>query len=154
MSYEIKIESAGVIDALNEMLARGNDLTPAMQLIAAVMESATEGAFANEADPVTRAPWEKLSSQTTIPFRIKSGYWPGQILQRTGQLAASIETDYGDNWAAIGTNKVYAAILFFGGKTSPRSAIPNQIIPARRFFGLGAADQEDVLKILRQYLDQ
>lgn len=154
MSYEIKIENAGVIDALNEVLARTSDLTPAMQLIAAVMESAAEGAFANEADPVTGTPWEKLSNKTTIPLRMESGHWPGQILQRSGQLAASVETDYGDSWAAIGTNKPYAAMMFFGGKTSPRSAIPNQIIPARRFFGLSAADQEDVLKILRQYLDQ
>lgn len=152
MSFEIKIESKGVQDALNELLQRTNDLTPAMRGIAAIMESATEGAFANESDPVTGNPWEPLSEATTIPFRLKSGHWPGQILQVSGGLASSIESAYGSDFAMIGTNKEYAHIQHEGGRTSPASMIFDEEIPARPFLGLSEQDQQDAVDIIRSFL--
>jgi phage gpG-like protein len=47
---------------------------------------------------------------------------------------------------------VYAAIQQFGGKTSPKSMIPNKEIVARPFIGLGSEDEYDILDVLIDYL--
>jgi phage virion morphogenesis protein len=61
-----------------------------------------------------RKPWQKLSNQT-IKQREKKGYWPGKILQRTGQLKRSIISSYGEDYAQVSTNLIYAAIHNYGG---------------------------------------
>lgn len=152
MGFEIKIESQDVQNALNDLLQRTGNLEPAMRGIAAIMESATEGAFNAEADPVTGQKWQPLSEETTIPFRESKGKWPGQILQVSGGLVASIESAYGSNFAMIGTNKVYAAIQHEGGRTSPSSMIFDEEIPARPFLGLSEQDRQDAVDIIRNFL--
>ncbi|MEI8599765.1 phage virion morphogenesis protein [Shewanella sp. PP-Sp27a-2] len=58
----------------------------------------------------------------------------GKILQASaGGLAASVAADSGDFWAAIGSNKIYAAIHHFGG-TDDMPAGPAGI-PARPYLG-------------------
>ena len=68
--------------------------------------------------------------------------WPanargGKILQQSGQLAASIHTASGSNFARIGTNKPYAAIHQFGGtvkaKNKPYLVFKQVKIPARPY---------------------
>lgn len=152
MKHEIKLNYSDIQEALNKLLQRTNDLTPVMRGIAAIMESAAEGAFANEADPTTGKAWEPLSEETTIPFRIESGHWPGQILQVKGGLAASIETTYGSDYAIIGSALVYARIQHEGGRTSPRSMIFDEEIPARPYLGLSEHDRQDAVNIIRNFL--
>lgn len=152
MKPEIKIESQGVQDALNQLLYRAAHLNSAMARVAAVMASATEGAFADEADPVTGQRWAPLSEETTIPFRLESGHWPGKMLQVGGGLDSSIETAYGEDFAMIGTNLIYARIQHEGGRTSPASMIFDEEIPARPFLGLSVQDQQDAVQIIRDFL--
>lgn len=152
MKHEIKLNYQEIQDAFNQLLQRTNDLTPAMRRIAATMESAAAGAFADEADPTTGKPWELLSEETTIPFRKKTNKWPGQILQVEGNLAASIETTYGSDYAMIGSGLPYALIQHEGGRTSPLSAFPNAAIPARPYLGLSEHDRQDAVNVIRNFL--
>lgn len=84
---------------------------PLMKEIAALMLDEVYENFEQEGRPK----WQSLS-KSTIKERERKGFWPGKILQRTGQLLKSITSRYSNNSAEVGTNKVYAAIHQFGGE--------------------------------------
>lgn len=126
----IEVKDSEVLDTLNR-LARGMaDTTPLMADVAQALLSESERQFANESGPL--GAWPDLSD-TTKDLREIYGTWPGKKLQASGALAASVQAAHGNGWASIGTNKVYAAMQFFGGTTSPDSMIPGKTIPARPF---------------------
>ncbi|WP_347253462.1 phage virion morphogenesis protein [Leminorella grimontii] len=58
--------------------------------------------------------WQDLRPQTKKQ-RAAKGHWPGKILQVSGHLASSIQTDSGDNFAQLSTNLIYARIQYKGG---------------------------------------
>lgn len=151
-AIQIRYNADEILGAFNELLARSQDLSPVMQSIEGVLADATERAFDEESSP-DHDPWADLT-EFTKGQRKDKGYWPGQILQRSGRLAASIETDSDDLTASIGTNVVYAAIQQFGGKTSLKSMIPNKEIVARPFIGLGPEDEDDILDTIRDFLSE
>jgi phage virion morphogenesis protein len=147
---------------------RGN--AAMMGEISGVLADDTETAFAREADPATGVPWPKLKP-TTAAGRAERGHWPGKILQVSGQLAASVVTEHGDDYARIGSNKVYAAIHQLGGTTRPhdikaRNAKalafagrlfkkvrhPGSIIPARPWLGISPAGRREIGEIVQSYL--
>ncbi len=102
----VKIVDAAAQRGLEELLRAGRDLRPAMRDIAQGLESEVEFNFAAGGRPR----WTPLKN----PPEHRQG---GQVLQDSGQLAASVVTDHGSNFAQIGSNKEYAAIHQFGGKT-------------------------------------
>ena len=149
MSNQIHVEhnSTAVIDVLQQIADKMDDLTPAMQDAAATLEDAAEQACADERAP-TGEPWEALSDNYLKQKPKRVG---GQILQvSAGGLAASIESDYGDTWAVIGSNKVYAAIHQFGGLPEMKAGTRN--IPARPYLGLDDQSENDLLEILGGFL--
>jgi phage virion morphogenesis protein len=155
MTNQITIEhnSPTVLEALQELMVQlDGQLSVPMERISGVMARAIERNFADEKDPATGAPWQPLSEETTIPFRAEKGYWPGQILQMRGELASAVAAQFGDDWATVTNNKVYAAIQHFGGNTSSKSWIPGVEIPARPFMGLTKEDDEAILDIIAEYL--
>ena len=83
----IKIEynDRTVLDALNELSRRMDDLTPVMRAIAGVMADATARAFENEEDPATGLAWHPLMA-STVKMRGGDAH---PILQRSGQLAGA-----------------------------------------------------------------
>lgn len=108
MTLIIRVDDA----SLNAAFARlGNrDLTPLMRSIAGIMADAVEQNFEEEGRPK----WVPLKP-STIKQRTRQGYWPGRILQRRGQLAASITAQSDAATAVVGTNLVYAPIQQLGG---------------------------------------
>lgn len=109
----IKIDDARVLSALDKLEQAGIDLTPAMRAIAAALAHETEQNFAAGGRPK----WTPLKN----PPERRQG---GAILQDSGQLAASITTDFDSSRAVIGSNKEYAAIHQFGGKTRAHTIRP------------------------------
>ena len=138
----IEYNDSQVMTALNELMSRMGDLTPAMRDIAGVMADATERAFDNEQDPESGLAWHPLMA-STVAMRGGNAH---PILQNSGQLAASVVTAYGADFAQIGSNKVYAAMHQFGGTTASNSMIPGKDIQARPFLGLGDDDKEETVK--------
>ena len=96
---------------------KAQDTTPIMRRCADVLAGAAEGAFDDEADPVTGAKWQPLAASTAAA-RAAKGH-SGKILQLTGSLASSLERDFGRTYAVVGTAKPYAAAHQFGAVTKP-----------------------------------
>jgi len=161
MSFiEITHNSDEVLEALNRLVHRVDNPTPAMQRIAGVLEEATESAFATESDPATGVAWDPLSEVTLTLRPYRQG---GALLQDSGRLRGSISTDYGQDFAQIGTNVPYATTHQFGAQkgefgrfslvsTRQVISIPWGDIPARPFLGIGPEDERDILQIAAEHL--
>lgn len=157
MNNEFK--SPEILELLKKKLNNKNEL---MVSIAETMRVAILKNFETQGSRIGK-PWQRLSHQT-IKQREKLGYWPGKILQRRGQLKRSIVSSYGEDYAQVSTNLIYAAIQNYGGvihrsslKTylrkkisrkdakSPRNNKMSSIrIPARPFMKLNDQDIEKI----------
>lgn len=104
---------------------------------AAALLSSTESAFEQQADPVTGEHWASWSDPY-LAWREKHNYVPGTILTLNGDLARSITTDYGPDWALIGSPMIYAAIHQWGGKAR------YTILEARPYMGLDKVGRKEI----------
>lgn len=59
--FKIEMVARSVLDELHAVIARGQNMAPAMREISAAMLDSVEQAFADEADPETGEPWAPLS---------------------------------------------------------------------------------------------
>lgn len=148
------------------------NLKPLMLNVAEIMHSSVMKNFRDQA--ANGKAWQKLAP-STIKQRKKKGYWPGRILQRRGGgdgLKASVQSSHGDDFAQVGTNKIYAAIHQYGGVISqsslktyirkksaglnaakPKRNKMRQIrIPARPFLVINDRDLVKVQKTVLDYL--
>jgi len=141
---EIKLDNKKVEEALLELAQKTSNLRPLMKNIAGIMADSTEENFKEEG----RSKWQDLS-EVTKTARRKTGHYPGQILQVSGQLALSITTQYDDESAVIGSNKVYAAIQQLGGQAGKNKKVT---IPARPYLQLADDDYQEILKCSNKYL--
>jgi len=140
---QIKINTAEINLAFSRLIDASEQLEPAMRDIAGVLESAKDRAFSDEADPKTGELWAGLLPET-IKKRSKTGNWPGPILQVSGALERSITTDYGNDFAVIGTNERYAGAHQHGADKIN--------LEARPFLGIGPEDEAEILGILADHL--
>ena len=138
---EIKLDNKAVEEALLKVAQKASDLRPLMKNIAGIMAVSTEENFKEEGRPK----WQELS-ETTKTARKKTGHYPGQILQVSGQLALSITTQYDNNSAIIGSNKVYAAIQQLGGNAGKNKKVN---IPARPYLNLSEDDYNEITLIFK-----
>lgn len=157
---DIKIDNAGVMDALARLQQATAQRAPLMRAIAAVMADAVEENFAREGRPA----WQGLKPP---------GRPGGKILQDKGLLAASITPASDNDSAQVGSNVKYAAIHQFGGKTRaheirPRhkKALafggrvvkkvhhPGSTIPARPFLALTPQDLDEIVATVADTLRQ
>lgn len=141
---EIKIDNKKVEKALLEIAQKTSNLRPLMKNIAGIMADSTEENFKEEGRPK----WKDLSEKTKTT-RKKTGHYPGQILQVSGQLALSVTTQYDDTSAVIGSNKVYAAIHQLGGQAGKNK---KTTIPARPYLSLTNVEYEEILSLVENYL--
>lgn len=140
---EIKLDNKEVESRLLDWVKRSENLRPLMKNIAGIMADSTEENFKEEGRPK----WKDLSEKTKTARR-KTGHYPGQILQVSGQLAMSITTQYDNESAVIGSNKVYAAIHQLGG---PAGKNKKTTIPARPYLRLTENDYHDILEVIEKY---
>lgn len=110
-SFSIEVQDGDVLSAMNRLLAASLDLSPMTRTVANLLLSRTEFNFAAQAGP--GGPWPALAKST-----LKRRGADAKMLQDTGHLAASITPSSGPDFAAIGTNVVYAAIHQLGGDIS------------------------------------
>ena len=141
---EIKLDNKKVEEALLEISRKTSNLRPLMKNIAGIMADSTEENFKEEGRPK----WQDLSEKTKTA-RKKTGHYPGQILQVSGQLALSITTQYDDESAVIGSNKAYAAIQQLGGNAGKNKKVN---ILARPYFNLSEDDYNQILKIIKNII--
>lgn len=138
---EIKVDNAEILKALKKLSEKTQNLRPVMRNIAGIMMDSVEENFAQQGRPK----WKDLS-EVTKKQRRKEGKWPGMILQKSqGGLAQSITSEYGDDYAIVGTNKKYAAIHQLGGPAGRGKKVN---IPARPYLTLGDAAVEEIQEAL------
>lgn len=144
-SVEIKIDNEEVNKRLLELAERTENLRPLMKNIADIFASSTEDNFREEGRPDK---WVDLA-ESTKKQRTKTGHYPGQILQVSGQLASSISTYYDNDSAVIGSNLDYAAIHQLGGQVGKNKKVK---IPARPYLKLANDNLEEILNATTIYL--
>lgn len=126
----LELDHQEIQKALSKVEWAVGELAPLMRGIAAEFASITEENLEDEGQSGNA--WQTLSDVTTA-IREAAGTWPGQMLQITaGGLAASITTQADSSSALVGSNKVYAAMMHFGGE---KQEFPNLWgdIPARPY---------------------
>lgn len=104
--------------------------------MANVLREDAEDAFENEQSP-TGEKWKDLD-----PAYKKSRYakgYNGKILHRTGLLIASLNIDYGDDFAAVGVSESYGIYHQLGTKK----------MSARPFLGVSEDGIEEIKDILK-----
>lgn len=120
----INLDISQVEAGLGRLLANARDTRPMMRGIAAELLSLTEDNFENESWGNEKWPQSRRAAENG-----------GKTLQKSGQLAASIESRAGNGYARIGSNKVYAAIHHLGGKAGRNKKVH---IPARPYLPMNS----------------
>ncbi|MXW01612.1 MAG: phage virion morphogenesis protein [Holophagales bacterium] len=141
-----QVEFRRVSERLDRLVRDTDDLTPAMRAVSEYLLYRAETSFENESAP-DGAPWAPLSP-ATIRERRRSGK-DGPILQRDRRLFNSLDTDHGRDFAATGTNLVYASTQQFG-----RRSDGVEVIPARPFLGVARRDGDEITDIVARYLER
>lgn len=144
-SIEIKLDNKEVESRLLDLAKRSENLRPLMKNIAGVFAYSTEENFKEEGRPDK---WTDLA-ESTKKQRTKTGHYPGQILQVSGQLASSISTYYDNDSAVIGSNLDYAAIHQLGGQTGKNQSVT---IPARPYLQLNNEEIIEVIIYIKNFL--
>lgn len=142
---EVKIDNKAVNEKLLELAKRSKNLRPLMKNIAGILAYSTEENLKEEGRPDK---WADLA-ESTKKQRTKKKKWPGQILQVEGQLAASVNTYYDNDFVVIGSNKDYAAIHQLGGLAGKNKSVE---IPARPYLYLTDDNFEEILDSIVHYL--
>jgi phage virion morphogenesis protein len=146
----VRIDDAELRKAIDRVIDHMADLTPAMQEIGDYMITATRSRFDTETAP-DGSKWAALSPRYAArKARMRSVVDGGKrILAKRGTLRDTIRYKASRSDVVIGSNEVYAAIHQLGGQAGRgRKAT----IPARPFLGISPQDQEEILRILGDYI--
>lgn len=159
--------------ALARLQSSIRDMAPVMRAIRVELLSQTEANFAAEGRPR----WKPLA-RSTIEARVgavargsKSGTLKNgriskgaantasgmKILQVTGQLAASVHGESGNDYAMIGSNLRYAAIHQLGGEAGRgrKTTIPARpYLPIQSDGELQSETATSILDIVVHYIEQ
>lgn len=149
ITVDVKGERS-IAKALNALVKRGGDLTPALGDIGEYLTESTQQRFIDQ-QASDGTPWEELSS-TTLEQKIKKGERTDRILTESGTLADALHYKLAKDSLEFGSNEEYAAMHQFGGVTSPFSMMPNQDIPARPFLGIAPFERVEIIDILQHHL--
>lgn len=123
---EISLDASQLEHGLGQLLKNAANTRPMMRAIATEMVSLTEDNFESESWGGKKWPQSQRAAQG------------GKTLQLTGQLAASISTQVGNDFARIGSNKPYAAIHHLGGQAGRGR---KSTIPARPYLPINGSGQ-------------
>lgn len=135
----IRVEDHEVQQMFRELIARGDDMTPVMTEISAIMKEAVLLTFDREGRPS----WPALAP-ATIKAREKAHHWPGKMLvsgNRAG-LKENISQTYNSKQAIVGSNKPYGPFLQLGTRK----------MPARPFLVILPSDVGKIKMVLSDWL--
>lgn len=153
-TYSIRVAGQ---EQLERQLARAmrviGDLSGLMEAIGLYLESSTLERFDSETAP-DGSDWD-----TSTRARLEGG----KTLTDSGQLKASISSDSGRDWAAVGSNKIYAGVHNEGATIKAKTdkglafQLPGGLgfrrimeveLPRRQFLGLSAEDKDEIYALI------
>lgn len=168
MTITVQVDSQPVVDALSQLLQRGQNLAPALKEIGEDLAESTKRRFATSTGPDGEK-WAANSNVTILQYLggFKGSYKKDGSLTKKGTarlgakkpligesraLSTTITYRVEGNTLSVGSPMVYAAMQQFGGTKSSFTHLWGDI-PARPFLGLSAEDERNILEILSSFLD-
>ena len=157
VSIQISHDDARVRSALMGLISLGQNPAPVMRDLAAYGEASTRERFHTETGPDGQ-PWKKS---------LRAQISGGKTLTMSGHLGDSITSDAGRDWAAWGTNMLYARIHQLGGVIKPKvpggklrfrlagggfRSVSQVTMPARPYLGVNQADEAEMLSLIHNRL--
>ncbi len=144
---EIQVNSQSVMDALNRLIQRGQNLHPVLDAIGQRMEERVSNRFETETDPSGHpwAPWK--------PSTIKSYPKDGNrsLLDRYGDMLNSLSHQADATSVRIGFGQPYAFYHELGTSKMPRRGMLTADPVART---LGQEDERDILELITGYFEK
>lgn len=143
--YTIELKADAVTDALGRAAALLEDMTPLMTDIGEILVFSTKARF-----PLGQAPdGSKWAANSPVTLARKTDSRP--LFGPTGLLSQQIFSIPGTNQVEVGSNRIYAAMMQFGGT---KAQFPNLWgnIPARPFLGISDEDETHILDAVGEYL--
>ncbi len=146
MSASITVNDRLVVEFLTELGKRTGNLRGLMDSIGQEMETRVANRFETQTDP-SGAPWIQWADSTIANYPDDGN---GTILDRYGDMLASLSHQADDSSVTWGFATPYAAYHEFGTKRMPRRGMLTEDPDAGT---LSADDQAAVLGIIEVYLD-
>lgn len=150
----VEIDNASVVDALQRLTARVQNLSPALKEIGEDLAKSTKERFRTGTAP-DGTPWAPNSSVTVAIYngRFASPGAKKPLLGETRRLASEIswQLTSGATAVEIGSSLPYASMQQFGGSKAQWPHLWGDI-PARPYLGISADDEANILSIVGSYL--
>lgn len=145
MAASITLLDAPVLDVLHDLTRKIDDMTPVMDSIGQEMETRVSDRFETQTDPmgVVWSPW----ADSTKAYYPEDGN--GQLLDRYGDMLASLGHQADSSSVAYGFAMPYAAYHEFSTKHMPRRGMLTADPEAGT---LSPSDQAAVLDIIQLFL--
>jgi phage virion morphogenesis protein len=141
----IQINDAEVAAALGRAMGALADMTPVMQSIGEILVASTKARFAQGVAPDGTI-W---APNTPVTLARKKGTKPligDQVL-----LSSQIFAEASANAVEVGSNRIQAAMMQFGGTTDQWPHLWGNI-PARPFLGISDEDRGNILDEITEFL--
>ncbi len=157
VSIQISHDDARVRSALMGLISLGQNPAPVMRDLATYGEASTRERFHTQIGPDGQ-PWKKS---------LRAMLTGGKTLTESGHLGDSIASDAGRDWAAWGSNMIYARIQQLGGVIKPKVAggklrfrlagggfrtVSQVTLPARPYLGVNQDDEAEMLSLIHRRL--
>lgn len=148
MRLDYEIDDARVKRALGELIERGRDAQAAFAAIGEDLDRSHRDRFDQQVSPDGQ-PWAPLSDA----YRERKPRRQDEILVLNGHLRDTLRYDAGPDYLEFGTDRVYGAMMHFGGTQAEFPHLWGDI-PARPWLGLSDDDEAQAVRTLLDYLEQ
>ena len=156
ISFDISYDDRSLRSALMGLAALCGNPAPVMRDLATYGAASTHERFEETIGPDGK-PWKKS---------LRAQIVGGKTLTQAGHLGNSITSDSGPDWAAWGSNMIYARIHQLGGVIKPVSkpslrfrlagggfrTVREVTMPARPFLGINEQDETEMVAIIKARL--
>ncbi|RUS64879.1 phage virion morphogenesis protein [Pseudorhodobacter sp. E13] len=141
--FTIEIKDDEISAALDRLLLDLGDMTAVMQEIGELLMASTKDRFTKGEAP-DGSKWAAKSPNT-------KGRDRRPLFGPSGMLSSQIFYEAGSNQVEVGSSRVYAAMMQFGGT---KAAFPHLWgdIPARPFLGISEDDRAGILATVEEWL--
>lgn len=155
-----EINEPEVRAVLERLAANLTNMSPVMQDVAEYMLESTKARFPKGQAPDGTA-WAPKSPATLAAYgaRKSNTVDTRPLFGPTGLLRSQVYKTSGPDFAEVGSNQIYAAVMQFGaakgafGTMANGSSIPWGTIPARPFLGISEEDRVGISAIVEEWLD-
>lgn len=147
----IRLDDGEVTAAFGRVAAALGDLTPLMQEVGEYLQLSTDERFKAGKAP-DASPWAPKKPSTTAAQARRGDPPDPRPLFWRGDLAKTIAMQAGPASVEVGSNRIYAAMMQFGGRKARFAHLWGDI-PARPFLGLSAEDRTAILDLIAEEIE-